>query len=38
VFEPFDKIEKVVLEVLEDEVDLSFLLEGLLDAHNIIAL
>jgi hypothetical protein len=34
----FDKIEQIALEVLKNEVDFSFLLEGLLDTHHIISL
>ncbi len=33
-----DEIEEVAFEVLEDEVDLALLLEGLLDADHVVAL
>jgi hypothetical protein len=33
-----DEVEEVAIEVLKDEIDLAFLLEGLLDAHHVFAL
>lgn len=38
MFVLLDEVEQVAIEVLEDEVDLALLLEGLLDAHHVLAL
>ena len=34
---PFDEIEEVMCEVLEDEIDFSFFLEGLLDVDDVVS-
>lgn len=38
MFELFDEIEQIAFKVLEYEIDLALLLEGLLDAHHVVAL